>query len=87
MCDLVLLAYSPWLFGFSGGGSSSVLAFRGCCVSVGVCATVTGLSSDEAWRVLAFSELYSRWDRVHVAGVQGALATVRLEALGDEVNR
>lgn len=24
---------------------------------------------------------------VHVAGVQGALATGRLEALGDEVNR
>lgn len=56
-------------------------------MSLGVCATVTGLSSDEAWRVLAFSELYSRWDRVHVAGVQGALATVRLEVLGDEVNR
>lgn len=51
-------------------------------MSVGLCATVTELSLDEAWRALAFSVLYSRWDRVHVA-----LATERLGALGDEVNR
>lgn len=41
-------------------------------VYVGVCATVTELSSDEAWCVLAFSLPYSRWDTVacaHVARV------------------
>lgn len=60
MAECVLLAYSLWRFGFSGRGSSSVLTFRGWCVSVGVCAAVTVWSSDEARCVLAFSVLYSR---------------------------